>query len=121
MSELDLALTLEALFIPNQSPRNPKLGLGPFTLSPSSNQIPKRLHSCGQGFCSAPGIWKLGGLQWSQILEALLRRAGGMGRGTFNMSLSPHSAAPSWLCCTKRGHLAKVMLGGPGCRHGTVR
>lgn len=121
MSELDPALTLEALFIPNQSPRNPKLVLGLFTLSPSSNQISERLHSRGQGFCSAPGIWKLGGLQWSQVLEALLRRAGGMGRGAFNMSISPHSAVPSWLGCTKRGPLAKVMHRGPGCRRGTAR
>lgn len=105
MSELDPALTLEALFIPSQSPRNPKLGLGPFTLSPSSNQIPERQHSCGQGFCNAPGIWKLGGLQWSQIPEALLRKVGGMGRGAFNMSISPHSAVPSWLGCTQEGPL----------------
>lgn len=103
MSELDPALTLQALFIPNQSPGNPGLGHGPSTLSPSSSQIPQSRYSCGQGLCSAPGIWKLGGLEWPQILGALFKRVGGRCRGALNVTLLSHSAATSWLWCTKRG------------------
>lgn len=53
MSELDPALTHEALFIPSQSPGNPSLILGPFALSPSSAQI-RPLSDRASG--SAPGI-----------------------------------------------------------------
>lgn len=69
MSELDLALTHEARFIPSQSPGNPSLDLRPLALFPSSTQIPTILHSCLQGFHSAPGIWKReGGCGWGDYL-----------------------------------------------------
>lgn len=108
MCELDAALTHQALFIPSQSPGNPSLDFGPLALSPSSTQIPTictladRASVAHLAFGSARD-YLVGSDPSSDPGNSVQEEGGGMSGGTSNMSLSPHSAATSWPCCTKRG------------------